>query len=114
MSQGDETARRAKIRELNDAFRKSFVGGRVMMTDGVAALPECERTEALRNVQTFNAFSPDNDPHREHDFGAFEIAEQKFFWKIDCYDPTLHFGSDDASNSEITTRVLTIMLAEEY
>ena len=34
----DKSAKRAKIRALNDAFRKSFRGGRVMMTAGVAAL----------------------------------------------------------------------------
>ena len=30
----DKNAKRAKIRALNDAFRKTFRGGRVMMTAG--------------------------------------------------------------------------------
>jgi hypothetical protein len=27
-----------------------------------------------------------NDPYGEHDFGSFELAGEKFFWKIDYYD----------------------------
>jgi hypothetical protein len=50
----------------------------------------------------------------EHDFGSFEVGHRKLFWKIDYYDPTLAFGSDDPSDPAKTARVLTIMLAEEY
>ena len=38
----------------------------------------------------------------------------KVFWKIDYYDKTMKNGSNDPSNEELTTRVLTIMKAEEY
>jgi hypothetical protein len=55
-----------------------------------------------------------NDPHREHDFGNFEVAGWKFFWKIDYYDANVEFGSEDPADPKITTRVLTIMLATEY
>jgi hypothetical protein len=34
-----------RIRELNDAFRTTFCGGRVMMTSGIAAVPERPRIE---------------------------------------------------------------------
>ena len=102
------------ISELNDSFRRSLVGGRVVMTAGVAALSGAARAEAVRTVQTFDAFSADNDPHAEHDFGSFDLAGQKFFWKIDYYDQTLQFGSDNPADPTITVRVLTVMLAEEY
>lgn len=69
---------------------------------------------AMRNVATFTDFNRANDPYGEHDFGRFELAGRRFFWKIDYYDQTLAFGSDDPSDAEQTTRVLTIMLAEEY
>ena len=55
-----------------------------------------------------------NDPHGEHDFGSFALAGRKFFWKIDAYDADMQFGSEDPTDPEKTTRVLTIMLAEEY
>ena len=49
----------AKFRTLNDRFRKSLAGGRVMMTAAVSALPAIELT------RTFNDFTPDTDPHKE-------------------------------------------------
>ena len=102
------------IRDLNDAFRTSFSGGRVMLTVGVDDLPSDVRAMAIRSVVNFSAFTEENDPHGEHDFGAFDLAGHKFFWKIDCYDQNLEFGSDDPSDPAKTARVLTIMLAEEY
>ena len=68
----------------------------------------------IRRVATFSELTADNDPHGEHDFGSFEIAGRKFFWKIDAYDAKMEFGSEDPSDPVKTTRVLTIMLAEEY
>jgi hypothetical protein len=103
-----------RIRELNDALRQTFTGGKVMLTSGVAELPDCVKAEALRQVATFSEFSPDNDPHGEHDFGSFTLVGRKFFWKIDCYDREMIHGSEDPADQAKTTRVLTIMLANEY
>jgi len=103
-----------RIRELNDAFRRSFSGGKVMMTAGVAALSIVTKSKVLDTVRTFEAFTADNDPHGEHDFGSFEIDDRKVFWKIDCYDAAMEFGSEDPADPSKTTRVLTIMLASEY
>jgi hypothetical protein len=103
-----------RIAFLNDNFRKTFIGGKTLITRGVAALPEQDQADILEKVRTFDAFTEDNDPYREHDFGAFEHNGQKIFWKIDYYDPSMQFGSENPANHEITVRVLTIMLAEEY
>jgi hypothetical protein len=108
------TDRAKKIAELNDAFRSSLAGGRVLLTSGVAALCHHIRIDALRAVQAFTAFTPDNDPYGEHDFGFFKAAAHEFFWKIDYYDPSLTRHSDDAADPSVTVRVLTIMLTEEY
>jgi hypothetical protein len=103
-----------RIRELNDRFRTTFTGGRVLMTDGVAALPESVKTDVLERVRSFNQFDADNDPHQEHDFGSFEVAGDQFFFKIDYYNRDMNGGSEDPSNPGITTHVITIMLASEY
>jgi hypothetical protein len=113
MSLTDKSTRE-RIRDLNDAFRTTFAGGKIMLTAGIDALPLEVKMPVIAKVMTFSEFTSDNDPHGEHDFGSFEIAERKFFFKIDYYDPRLEFGSDDPADPTKTTRVLTIMLAEEY
>lgn len=84
------------------------------MTAGVSALPDDVWARALELTRTFDEFTPDNDPHQEHDFGSFEIADQKFIFKHNYYDKSMQYGSEDPADPEQTTRVLTIMLAEEY
>ncbi len=104
----------AAIRDLNDNLRRSFRGGLVVMTSGVEALGVAAIRRLVVRVRNFDTFTPDNDPHGEHDFGAFIHEGQQFFWKIDYYDPTLNMGSPDPANPKVTRRVLTIMLASEY
>ena len=103
-----------RVGELNDAFRKSFIGGRVLVTAGVNAFSPGTRAQVIEKVQTFNNFTPENDPYLEHDFGSFKEEGEKFFWKIEYFDLTLEGHSTDASDPEKTVRVLTIMLASEY
>ncbi len=104
----------ARVRELNDAFRHSFTGGRVVMTAGVGALPDRVRGAVIAAVRAFDRFDADNDPFGEHDFGAVEIAGERVLWKIDAYDRSLRLHSPDAADPAVTCRVLIIMLAEEY
>jgi hypothetical protein len=107
----DKTAR---IRDLNDAFRQSFVGGKVILTEGVDGLSNSDKMGLLAKVRTFSDFNCDNDPRGEHDFGNFQLSGHRFFFKIDYYDANVEFGSEDPSDPSKTTRVLTIMLAQEY
>jgi hypothetical protein len=81
-------------------------------TRGIAGRPDT--AEILARVAGFNDFTEDNDPYGEHDFGAIVHQADKIFWKIDYYDPDLKFGSTDPSDPKLTTRVLTVMLADEY
>lgn len=100
---------------LNDTARVTMgIGCRLVQTEGINALPEKLQSDIRERVETYEDFTPDNDPHGEHDFGSFEIAGHKIFWKIDYYNPTMDGGSEDPSDAKQTLRVLTIMLAEEY
>jgi Protein of unknown function (DUF3768) len=104
-----------RIAELNDLCRKAMgVAGRLVQTSGICALPLQDQSAIREKVETFNAFTPDNDPHGEHDFGAFEHDGERIFWKIDYYNSTLTQGSEDPTDPSKTIRVLTIMLASEY
>lgn len=106
---------RLTIAGLNDLLRTTFLTGRVVMTEGVRALPAHAREEVITKVRTFDDFTADNDPHGERDFGAFDQeGAGRVFWKIDYYDPSLTMGSQDPADPRATARVLTIMLAEEY
>jgi Protein of unknown function (DUF3768) len=110
----EATDKTRRIRELNDAFRKSFCGGRVTVTAGVHALPAETKAQLLEMVRTFDRFDDGNDPHGEHDFCSFEIEGVSYLAKVDYYDLELRFGWEDPSNPTKTTRVLTIMRADEY
>jgi hypothetical protein len=103
-----------RIRALNDAFRRTFVGGAVMITAGVEAMPVDQRRSLLAKVRAFDAFTDDNDPHGEHDFGAVDEGGVRYFFKLDYYDRNTEFGSPDPADPAVTTRVLTIMRADEY
>jgi hypothetical protein len=115
-AENERAAKSRRIRELNDAFRKSLDPnlGKLVITSGVNSLPSDVRAMAIRETETFDAFSADNDPHGEHDFGNFELAGRRFFWKIDYYAPGMEGGSEDPADPTLTWRVLTVMLAEEY
>lgn len=104
----------ARIRELNDACRKTFAGGTMVMTASVAALPEMVKASALVKLAEFDDFAPENDPHGEHDFLSFEHCSRTFFWKCDYYNKEMDGGSEDPANPDKTIRVGTLMLAEDY
>jgi hypothetical protein len=103
---------------LNDACRQSIPflpeGCRMILTDGVAALPPEQIAELLHAVGSFSEFSDDNDAHGEHDFGAFGNNGERYFWKLDYYDQWMQYGSLDPANPAVTTRVLTVLRADEY
>lgn len=104
----------ASIRELNDAFRQTLMGGRLVFTQGILALPNETAAQIISKLVTFDGFGEGNDPYGEHDFGQIMVDGTKVFFKIDYYDQTLKFGSEDPSDPSVTSRVLTVMLAEEY
>ena len=58
------------IRTINDRCRSHFLGCQVMVTPSVQGLSDDEKAQLLQAVRTFDTFDVDNDPHREHDFGA--------------------------------------------
>lgn len=117
-----------RIAKLNDQLRFRLHASTIHMAEeipngehdnahvtiGVHSLGQDFTAEALRSVAQFSDFSNDNDPDGEHDFGSVTVQEKTVFWKIDYYDPTKEWGSDDPSDTAATARVLTIMLSEEY
>ncbi len=103
----------SKIAELNDRLRKHGGPGRLVATQGVNALGTETINLAVAAMRAFDSFTPDNDPYGEHDFGSFEVAGHKLFWKIEYYNRDMSAGSENPEDEAVTMRVLTIMLAAD-
>ena len=99
---------------INDNFRKSFIGGEVLLSAGISAMNLEDKANIVALVQNFDNFTPDNNPYSENDFGTFDYKGNKILWKIDYYDLNHKYMSEDPANPDITNRVLSILLAEEW
>lgn len=113
------------IAAANDHFRKTATSG-VVFTRALAELCAEQPSGGFmamlairQQVAAFDAFTPANDPHGEHDFAAFDYRfpngrTERLNWKIDVYaDATLTAGAEDPL-SPTAVRILTIMLASDY
>jgi len=110
----NENDHASKIRTLNDTFRKTGRGGRIMLTQGIQALGQKAVAEIIAKVRAFDQFNEGNDPYLEHDFGKIVHGRETVFFKISYYDRAMEFGSPDPTDPAVTTRVMTVMLGEEY
>lgn len=120
MPTNDDTASRiAMIARLNDDARLGLDRrARVMFTSNCLetfraapgihpAFVQAELLKAFRHCE-FAADSP------EHDFASILHHGRKVWMKVDYYDLDCEYGSEDPANAAITTRVITILLPEDY
>src|SRR6478609_1955392 len=98
-------ANTARIRALNDDLRQHLTGGIAVMTPGVAALGPETVKRIFRTIAVFDHFCHANDPHEEHDFGAFDAEGHRIFFKIDYFDKSLTQHSPDPADPSVTERV---------
>ena len=66
------------MRSLNDHLRRTFAGGRVVMTQGVNALADQTIHRVLKAIRDFDDFTEDNDPYGTHEFGMIDIDGVKW------------------------------------
>ena len=100
-----------RIRTLNDKLRKDFSQSHAVMTTGIAALGAEAVARIVKTIEAYDDFCHANDPYEEHDFGSFEAEGHTVFFKIDLYERP---DVKNPNGEPVVTRVLTIMLAEEY
>src|SRR5467141_2357784 len=103
-----------RIRALNDELRKHLLGGGAVITAGIAELGPEAVERLVKTIAVFDDFCTANDPHGEHDFGAFDYEGVEVFFKIDYFDKDFQFHSPDPGDPAVTARVITLMLADEY
>jgi methyltransferase (TIGR00027 family) len=107
----DAAAQKNSIRELNDALRQTFTGGRVLLSPGVLSLPAEANADVLERVRSFTAFDPENEA--DHDFGRFDFAGVAYCFELEC-PSRARDGSKEAVDASKATRTLIIMRADEY
>ena len=110
----NKNEQQSRIQVLNDKFRKTGHGGQYVITSGIQELGPTAILNLRYHIIAYEDFSDRNDPYGEHDFGNLKVEGNQVFWKIDYYDLTLSYRSPDPADPDVTTRVLTIMLASEY
>jgi Protein of unknown function (DUF3768) len=98
------------IRELNDHFRRTFRGGQIFLTQGVAELPDMVKASALMRIADFTAFT---DKSGEHSFGVFYECSRRIWFKIYYFGQTMKDYSTDPANPEVTKRVMIVGLTHE-
>lgn len=99
------------IAQLNDRFRQGDRSlGHYQMSRRVLNLSSEKQRELFQLLQTYQAFSPDD---QEHNTGVITWENYQYIWKIDYLDLTLTMLSDEPANPEKTSRVLLIIRADE-
>ena len=119
LSRASADARLATIARLNDRCRQGLDRtARIMVTrtclgtftsgnDAMSIVVQARLYAAIRNHVFADADAA------ERDRGNFEFEGTTVYFKIDYYDTTLDYGSEDPADASITRRVLTIMVRED-
>jgi Protein of unknown function (DUF3768) len=103
-----------KVAELNDLVRTEMKGGKWVATSGAQATGLV--VPALYVLITkFDQFTESNNPHGERDMGMIEVRGTSIMWKIDTYENAeCRYGAEEPWDPDVSYRVLTILLPEEY
>lgn len=102
------------IRKLNDDLRIHRIGGTIVITPGIAGLGPAAVNQIMAAITNFDGFTKDNDPYAEHDCAVMTVDGVKIIWKIDYYDLSRTHHSPNAADLNVTSRVMTVMRADEY
>ena len=105
--------RPARIRQLNDALRRSGQGGRVLLTASIEALQPDQQAAIVATVAGFEEFDEDSDPDDEHDSALLDVDGRLVLFRIDYYGLDLVSDSPDLSDATVTARVMTIWTPDD-
>ena len=110
----------ARIAELNDRVRLGLDrDARVVMTatclaalagDGRRSSEAIAQAAVLAAIRRY-AFASEAGPERDR--GEFTLGATTIRFKIDYYDRSLDWGSENPADPSVTVRVMTIMLPED-
>ena len=107
--------RKEVIQKLKDLLRVYHYGGQVVMTQSVASLNPSDQIDVFDTLVDFDDFSEYNDPYKEHDCASFKVENgETYIYKIDYFDLNLEMHSEDNTNPQVTSRVMTVMTVSDY
>lgn len=115
----DPVTRTEQIAKLNDRARQGLdrTATTVFTTNLLDKFGDGTRTNdilaqaQIRKAMRHCSFADDSP---ERDLSFFEVAGHRVMMKIDYYDTTLEWGSEDPADASITRRVITLMAPEDY
>ena len=117
----DAALRLEQIARLNDRARLGLdrTARTVITRNCLKRLAEAEsapKEPILLQAQLMAAFRhcTFSDDSPERDFAVIEFLGHKVWLKIDYFDAAMEFGSEDPADAAQTTRVITILLPEDY
>lgn len=105
---------KARVRDLNDQFRKDGDGGVYRFTESFVALGHERCAEVLQAIAAYDDFSPENDPPGLRDFGCVTVGGEPHFWHIDYLDKSELRESPDPADDRVTVRILKVMLSSDF
>ena len=96
-------------------MERGALPGRVVFTQAMAARGPLFPLLCLLHVAEHDAFDPEDDPDRLHDFGAVKVEGQRVWFKIDLYEgDAMECGAERPDDPARTYRVMTVMLPSDW
>jgi len=109
----------ARIAALNDRCRQGLdPHARILVTATCLATFSDDTTASeilvqARLMAAVRRYKFDRDDGPERNRGELDLDGHTVRFKIDYYDPSLDWGSEDPADPRATVRVMTIMLPED-
>jgi Protein of unknown function (DUF3768) len=104
-----------KLREQNDAFKKTFVGGVIKFDRELQHWERSELQQITRCIQRYNKWPTDNGYRSAHDFGHIRYRGSHLFWAIHYQDASdIGKPSIDPTDPTKTQRLLMVVHIDWY
>lgn len=109
-----DVPRAEAIARLNDQLRKTGQGGSIVITSNLRRVTGFDAGVLDSALANYEGFDAGNDPYGERDLEDLTLFGHNLMFKIDYFDLSLTYGSDDPANPSVTSRILTVMLASDW
>jgi hypothetical protein len=105
---------RSVTAELNDELRQYPLGGGTLVSAKIAAFDIPRLKRLVEALARFDGYCQEVDQSGEHAMGFFDFEAVTVVFKIEARALSTDGLGSRSAERELTDRVMTIMLAEEY